>query len=356
MAYLVDAARYAAANARVHGLVAQLIPQALRVELLAAPDFPAVVSLLRQSWYAGALAAVDAGEPGQANLEEALWSHLAVAVRRPLRILQGPSRELLDWYWRRFEIENLKTILRGVQYGLPPEQFQSSLIPLGAASPLPWTTLAAADSVSAVVERLGDSVYAPFLAQAIDRYRREGLLFVLEVALDLGYDQRMLQLIEQLHGRDRREARRFLGTRLEADNLLWAYRYRIYAGFLPEEILNYTLQRGLKVDVDVVRAIALGAALPHVVRQVWGDGVPGIETLQDLPDREALPRLEIFLQRYLHALAQRTWRAYPLHLGTVLAYLVLVEDEMRDLMAIIEGKVFGWSAERLRPYLIGEWG
>ena len=356
MAYLVDAARYAAANAHVHGLISQLIPPAVRAELLAAPDLPAVVGLLRQSWYAGALAAVDAGEPDRAHLERVLWSHLAAAVRRPLRMLQGPARELLDWYWRRFEIENLKTILRGVQYGVPPEQFQASLIPLGAASSLPWTTLAAAESVFAVVERLGASVYGAFLARALDRYRREGLLFVLEVALDLGYDQRLLQLIDQLHGRDKSEARRFLGTRLDADNLLWAYRYRIYAGFLPEEILNYTLQRGLKVDVDVVRAIALGAPLPDVVRQVWGDGVPGMETLYDLPDRTALPRLEVLLQRYLHVLAQRTWQAYPLHLGTVLAYQVLVEDEMRDLMAIVEGKAFAWTAERLRPYLIGEWG
>lgn len=355
MGYLVDAARHAAANALVHGLAAQLISQSVRAEIIAAPDLPAVANLLRQSWYADALVATDAAEPTEASLERALWGHLAAAARRPLRMLSGRRRELLDWHWRRFEVENLKTILRGVQYGLRQEQFQASLIPLGPASSLSWPALAAAESVDAVMARLGESVYAKFLAQAMDRYRREGLLFVLEVALDLGYAQHLLQLIEQLHGRDRREARRFLGARLAADNLLWAYRYRIYAGFLPEEILNYTVQHGLKVDAAVVRTIALGAPLPDVVQQVWGDGLPGVEALRDLPDRTALSHLEILLQRYLHGQAQRTWHAYPLHLGTVLAYQVLVEDEIRDLMAIVEGKALGWAAERLRPYLVGRW-
>ena len=230
------------------------------------------------------------------------------------------------------------------------------LIPLGSSSRLPWNALIGANSVISVVNLLRQSAYGLVLDHALERYRREGVLFVLEVALDLSYNQHLLKLIAQLRGRDRRAAARFLGAWVDAQNLLWAYRYRIYADFSPEEILNYTLQRGLRVNADVVRAIALGAPLLTVVSQIWGDSLPGLEPLKGLPDRQALPRLELILQRHLWQEARQARGGYPLGLATVLAYEILLESEVRDLVALTEGKAVGWKAEQIRPYLIGERG
>ena len=297
-----------------------------------------------------------ASEPTVAQLERALWNHLASASRLPLRLMQGASRELLDWYWRRFEVNNLKIVLRAVQHSTPIGSLRDVLIPLGASSTLPWDALIAADSVVAVVNLVRQSVYGLALDHASERYRREGVLFVLEVALDLSYNQRLLTLIARLRARDRQEATRFIGAWVDAQNLLWAYRYRIYANFSPEEILNYTLHSRLRVNADVVRAIALGAPLLDVVSQIWGETLPGLDTLEGLPDRQALPRLELILQRHLWLEARLARGGYPLSLATVLAYEILLESEVRDLIALAEGKTVGWTAEQIRPYLIGERG
>ena len=104
------------------------------------------------------------------------------------------------------------------------------------------------------------------------------------------------------------------GAWVDAQNLLWAYRYRLYARLSPEEILNYTLQRNLRVNADVVRAIALGAPLLEVVRSIWHGRLAGLDALADLPEQEALPRLELLFQRHFYALAQRT-RALAAHCG-----------------------------------------
>ena len=356
MATIVDAARYAAASARVHGVAAQLIPQTMWADLLAAPDLPAVTRLLRQSWYAGALTAVDDSAPNPSALERAFWHHWATASRLPLPLLQGLQRDLLEWHWRRFEIENLKAVLRGVHFHAAPSQIQASLIALGSAASLRWETLSSAGTVFAVVDRLRTTQYCTYLVPAMAHYRREGLLYVLEIALDLGYVRRLRQFIHALHGRDRREAQRLLGMRIDADNLLWAYRFRTYARFAPEEILNYTLQRGLTVDAEIVREIVLGAPLVGIVRRLWGAAIPALDELNELSERAALERLELLVQRHLHQVALRTWQSYPLQLGTILAYQVFVEDEIRDLLTVVGGKSFGWTAEQLRPYLIGERG
>ena len=356
MPLVLDAARYAAAHARVRGLRSRLLSPAQWAEALNAPDLAGLLSVLQGTWYAEALGPLTGAPPDATLLERALWAHQVRAARAPLYLLQGAARELLDWFWRRFEVHNLKTILRGVKYHTPPEQVRTALIPLDAASTLPWQALAEAGSIQAVVERLRSTRYGEVLEHALERYQREALLFVLEVALDLAYHWRLLRLVNRLQGRDRDEAQRFLGTWVDAQNLLWAYRYRIYARFSPEEILNYTLQRGLRVDASVVQRIALGAPLQDVVQALWGAQLPGLEALQDLPEREALLRLELLLQRYLYALAQRTLGAFPLHLGAVLAYEVLLESEVRDLVTVVEGKALRWPAARIRPYLIGERG
>lgn len=47
-----------------------------------------------------------------------------------------------------------------------------------------------------------------------------------------------------------------------------------------------------------------------------------------------------------------TIKGYSLHLGIVLAYVVLQETEVKDLVSVLEGIVAGWSLEQIRPYLI----
>ncbi|MFN8486022.1 MAG: V-type ATPase subunit [Caldilineaceae bacterium] len=354
MTQLLDAARYAAVSARVHGLFSRLLPNALWTELVVAPDLRTVYHLLQQTWYAESLTRLTGEQSSAEPLERALWAHFVGASRSPFRLMQGASRGLLEWHWRRFEVENLKTVLRAVHYRMPPEQAASVLVPLGDASTLPWSTLVAVDSALALAERLRATWYGRALAQALDQYRRTQALFVLEVALDLAYYQHLLRLLQQLHGRDRTEAERFFGAWLDGQNLLWAYRYQLYARFSPEEMLNYTLHRHLRANAEVVRAIALGAPLWETVTRLWGTRLPGLADLQGLSERAALARLELILQRHLYQLAQQTRGAYALHLGIVLAYEVLLESEVRDLIALCESKAGGVLGQPLQFYLIGE--
>lgn len=352
MLTVFDPARYAAVSARVRGGIANLLPSSVWRALLDADDVRGLVQRLESTAYRDVLArhAEETLEPGR--VERALWEYLVQAYRAPLPFLRGGPKILVDWLWRRFEVDNLKTILRTVEQDVAPEQIRASLIPLGPASELDWNSLAEASSIASVVDRLGDTWYGGVLDGALERYRREGLLFVLDVALDLSYYRRLLRLLHDLSGRDRREAERFVGTMVDSQNLLWAYRYRIHFDLSPEEILNYTLHRKLRVDATVVREIATGASLEDVILEIWATSLPGVEQLQGMSAAEALPRLEILFQRYLYDLALEATRGYTLHLGIVLAYLVLLESEVHDLIALVEGKAAGWSPDRTEPYLI----
>ncbi len=360
MVALLGPARYAASNASVRARLAQRLSDNRWSQLSAAPDLDAVVALLGTTAYGATLEAVSAQTPEPEQMEQSLRIYLVQAFRTPLKLMQGKPRTLLDWLWRRFELENVKTVIRSVAGDRPARETQAALVPLGSGSDLPWDAMIEAQSLPALLPSLRTTFhgeqYARALEPAMDRYGREGKLFVLEVALDLAYYRRLLRLLDSLSGRDRRDAGRFVGTLIDGHNLLWAFRYRVYFDLSPEEILNYTLQRRLRVDAAMVREIAQGASLSEATHAVWNDRLPDLERLEALPSEEALPELELILRRYLHRVAKNALEGYPFHLGTILAYTVLLENEVQDLIAIIEGKAAGWSAEQIRPMLIGTRG
>ncbi len=229
MTALLQAARYSAANARVRALLGQLISPSQWVEIIEAPDPASVLLLLRTTWYGSALPPVGGGEISTAPVERALVQYQAQVARLPVSLLQGAPRALLEWFWRRFEVNNLKTILRAVHHQTPPSQVQAALIPLGSRTMVDWPNLVAVSSIAALIERLSGTWYGRVLHHALAQYGQQRSIFPLEVALDLAYCGELLEHIEQFRGTDHTDAAMFLGAWVDAQNLLWAYRFRLNA-------------------------------------------------------------------------------------------------------------------------------
>lgn len=329
---------YAAAQAQVRARLPRLIPPELWPHLVAVASYEELVSRLRETAYAECL------DHDLVTVEQSLRLRLARAARTMAQFLPGKARQVVRWYSRRFEVENLKTLIRALHYGLEKERALSILLPV--ASPgLPWKALLGSGSVPALVEQLAPTPYGRCLAHALPRYTQENRPFYLEVALDLDYFSRLVLLIEELRGRDRREAERLLGYWIATQNLLWAYRYRLYARMLPEEVLNFTLHRAFRVSLETVRRVALGSPVAAEAIRL------GIR-LPDLAEPEALTRLEWLAARALYQEASKTFARSIFHIGGVLAYLALLESEIADLILLLEGKRSGVPATELDPYLL----
>jgi V/A-type H+-transporting ATPase subunit C len=301
-------------------------------------------------------AAIAVSPEGEVRLR-VLRGETASVAQALMRYLPREARKLVSWYNRRFEIENLKTILRSVHYGLDPRRAARSLIPLpsdtgtGAGTNAGtvrgrWEALLEAGSVSAVIEQLRGSPYAVPLEQATERYRQEQRLFPIEVGLDLFYFRRLVQLIEAQKGSDAIQARLFLGRWIGVQNLIWAYRYRIYGGMSPEEILNYTLHRACGVGLDTLRRVVLGAPLAGEVQRLGFHLPPGLPEIQGLSQIE----FDVERERYRRAVAAI---GRPLfNLGGALAFLLLLDAEVHDLAVIVEGNSAGLTGAEVARHLL----
>lgn len=345
--------KYAAAGTQIRALYSRLLDDATWHDLTVSKGLAETLTRLRGTAYAELIS--DEGRPGSLEtIESRLTGRAAANTRRAMTFIDGAAHELVGVWFRHFELENLKAVFRATDQNMDPEAIRRFLVPLGDHSTLPWEALLHESSVSALIERLANTHYINPLRAAYRMYQRDHSMFPIEVALDIRYYRDVAAAMDQLHGAERAEAVRLVGTRLDMLNILWALRYRVYYHLSVEEIVNYTLWHTVHTDVDMIREIALGAHPGEIIERIWGAQAIDLAELADFERDEArlLPRMELLLERYWRRLAWRELHSSPFHLGSVLGYVTLQEIEILDLITLLEAKGMGWSYERVSQHLI----
>ncbi len=340
---------YAYLHSRVRAMYSTLLSPQFFDELYRAPDFFSLINQLEHTVYGPYLMRVDNREltPRRAVFE--MRSQMSEAYATVIRSSPEYLHPLLAQFYRSFEVDNLKAILRGILTGASWDRIRYVLFPFISTKVFPAETMLQEREIPAAIEKLRGTPYYATLSHALERYATEQSLFPLEVALDLSYWRAVWNDINQLSKLDREHALRVVGSLLDINNLLWAIRYRVYHQLSEEELINYTLPFGYHVKDADIRAIAAGADILEIVARLY----PNL-TLEDtvlMEPKDWLPELETKLQRHVVSQCRKEFSGYPFHAGIPLAYLVLKKMEIQDLTVLAEAKSAQLPPERFRPLL-----
>jgi V/A-type H+-transporting ATPase subunit C len=348
-----DVSEYAAIHARVRAMYAAMLPPETWEELCGASDLAALIDLLKETAYGPYIAEVEDSRLTPRRAAYQIRKHLAAAFDAIVQLTPATTRSLVSRLCRRYEVDNLKALLRGIETGKPWEQVNFVLFPLGEFTELPGQEMVEAESVAAAVELLRGTSYYETLSHAMKRYAEEQSLFPLEVALDLAYWRELWRAVGQLSNASRMPGRRIVGSLLDTNNLMWAIRYRVNHRLSEEEIINYTLPFGYRVRDEDIRAIAAAADIASIVRRIYPE-VGAVASLLREP-QSGIPELEVRLQRYNAGVYRNAFLGYPFHIGIPAAYLLLTEMEIQDLTVLLEAKSAQLPPERFRPHLLVGW-
>ncbi|HTX92306.1 MAG TPA: V-type ATPase subunit [Anaerolineales bacterium] len=341
---------YAALHSRVRVMYGALLTLQDEARLSDAIDLPALVGLLKDTVYGPYLTDLDDKGINPRQIIYRIKKRIAGTYLTIIHSTPAPVRPLIVHFFRHFELDNLKAVLRGIGAGSTWEDVQGILFPLGPLSIIPAEEMMAAGTIEAALARMPHSPYSASSAYALKRYTEEQSLFPLEIALDLGYWRELWINVNHLSDQDRAQTLRTMGRWLDMTNLMWAMRFRIYHHLAEEEIINYTLPFGYRIRDNEIRAIAAGADIARIVERLY-PGVNNVEELLQEPEH-GLPKLELQLQRQIRKGFIASFTGFPFHIGLPLAYLLLLELELQDLIVLVEAKSSEMETEDFVPYLL----
>jgi len=350
-------------NARLRAMWGLLLARADYEKLLSSPDLHGIAIALRDTPYGRFLDAVRGAAPDAARMEEALRRNFQETLSRLLSMSSGDCRETVRLLLGNWELQAIKTILRGKAAGLPPEEILASLVPTGLHGEAALQELCKQPNLRAVVDLLvtwRDPWGGP-LSQAMKGYRDPRDLFLVETALDrfrAGQAESRLRAIRRpRRGDDQEDALLlFLSLSVDRANLMTALKAveeqipladrRVY--FLPGGRI-YALR-----DFDrILSSRSVTEALGLSARSFFAGALKALPaSFAGIPILTAVERqLDRALLRAMRALM----RSDPLGWGTLAGFLLNKTREIQNLRMIFHGRLVGLPDPDLMELLILEY-
>ena len=356
--------KYPASYARMRGLKGKLLGKAQLEDFLGASDTQAIASVLSRTVYGEHLRdAVDLP-----RIEHGLKQELAVSYMKILTFLKGKSGRFLEALLGKFELLNLKSIIRW--FARKPRNTEDSVEPfifsLGKYHTIPIEEALAADDLESCIALMEKTPFARPLEIGYQQYVQAGIdrapmgrLFLLELALDLDYYERLWRALDALGPLDKHNAGRLLGIQYDITNLVWILRFKEYYRLPPEQIFQYIIPHGWKIYGDISREVIADSDVAGaiVALQVgpYDDLLRSVTQTNAKGEHEVRPYIlsvELRLLRYLYRESLETFMRFPLQAALLVAFFVLKEMEIRDIITILSGRHLGLPQEQIRSYMV----
>lgn len=276
------------------------------------------------------------------SLEQRIIAEVLDETRVLIRPLTGASRNFLIYWTERFEVTNVKTLLRGKMTGERPAALINRLTPMGAFGRLDVQDLAHAEDVSELMRRLEAGPYAGIVRQARRAFEESHDPFILDAALDRGYYEGLAHRAQPLEDLAGLSFRRLMGPMIDRINLVWLLRYRFNYNLPPAQVYYLLVSSHYSLPSARLRELAtLGSleaileALPEGLRNTLRGvtDIPGVFARMEYAAAEAATKV-------LHSGALPISRAF--------AYLILRERDLRSVRAILRGRHLALPVEDIR--------
>ena len=251
---------------------------------------------------------------------------------------------LQSYYYLRFEVINLKRIIRGMYSGIPISQILESLIPITPYMVESYDDIVKADTFQDAIRRLEGTPYEPLIS-SLELSEKYDALWPVEIALNYLSTRAVFKSLESLPQSDRGLVRRIVQVETDVENFLVATKQRgaHKDAHSPEEMFPVTYGIGL----DMLREAMEADDLRSVIQ---GLNPPYDEILAPLYEGDvALIRSR--LRQHVYDIAKRGRATNDFGFNVVMAYLIFSEIEKDNLVGVAWGKTQGIIAEDILKYL-----
>jgi vacuolar-type H+-ATPase subunit C/Vma6 len=301
---------------------------------------------LLKSEYSKELSKIPVKELDAYKLEKVFYEKLSERFFFFLQITSGKTRQVLEHYCRKIEVENLKRIIRAIH--AKEKISEDQLIPIPRKyQTINFSALLETRTIREMIELLRESGFEN-LRKAIDLYEKYENPRVIEAEADKIYYQSFWKTLEKAINKD--EVRDLVGTEIDLKNLLNVFTLK-YTKVEPELFQQTTINVYYRLSKSLIQQTASLSyqAIPELL--TWPKYVELAEKAVELMDKGMMSETENIFSQYLYSYTETTALRKPNNLVYVFAYLELCFREARNLTTLAIGKQLRLEDEKIRSLL-----
>ncbi len=282
------------------------------------------------------------------SIESAVNKDLESVLSKIFFITFGDARKIIMGYAVRFDVENLKTLLRGKLANEPLENVERLCICVGLIDRERLRRIYELDRCEEIIKETGLFGIDKEMREAIEVYERENRLNLLENVLDKKY-YKFLVVLSRKAKHEGMLLRKFVMTRLDIVNLRTIYRLK-RDGFGRDEIMNYVVPTGYRLKLKDLTYLASAETLDDLHQRAKETHYGSI--IGDIDVSETFAELELALEKYFLKFADTLMHTSPISITPVIAYMIMKETEGRNIKMIVRGKEYGFDEDFIISNLV----
>jgi len=275
-------------------------------------------------------------------IDYALSYNLSKTFRKLIDISTGLPNKLITLYLRKWDIWNLKNIIRGKMFRFSNEEIEATLIPAGEFDEEFLKMLIAKDSVGDVIETFKDKPFYPIL----EKLTHGAKLSEVEDELDKYCYSCLVKLTAE--NVDMKYFIDFIKMEVDLANIKTILRLK-KEGATVEEIMSRIIPHGYQLKEEECRKLA-AMELEEIYKAI--ESYWFAEEITEEIAKEPLSRIENALTRAWVKKVISIAHSHPLSILPVLAFIVLKKVEVDNIRLIIRGKAQGMDVEEIKKQLV----
>ena len=339
---------YSGITTKVRAMESRLLkPEQFR-ELAEQEDVRSAADYLKeQPAYAEVFDGLDDTKLHRGYIEQILTQSEYQDFTRLYRFSSMKQRKFLDLYFKHYEVEVIKKLLRHMLGGREGQtdlsMFQGFF---EKHSELDLETLCRAKNFSEFTEALEGTVYGKLLSQMQEKGQTG--VFDCELNLDRFYFQLLWKLRNKLLSKtERKILDDCFGSRLDLLNIQWICRARSFYRLSQAEIYALLIPVHYRLRADKVKLLVEAeddAKFFAVLRETPYGKQEELQTGQ-------MPDIQLLSNQMLNRIYGRTGHRYPHSPAVLDSYLYRKELEMRKIVTALEGIRYGLPASEIMGLL-----
>ena len=339
---------YSGITTKVRAMESRLLkPEQFR-ELAEQEDVRSAADYLKeQPAYAEVFDGLDDTKLHRGYIEQILTQSEYQDFTRLYRFSSMKQRKFLDLYFKHYEVEVIKKLLRHMLGGREGQtdlsMFQGFF---EKHSELDLETLCRAKNFSEFTEALEGTVYGKLLSQMQEKGQTG--LFDCELKLDLFYFQLLWKVRNKLLSKtERKILDDCFGSRLDLLNIQWICRARSFYRLSQAEIYALLIPVHYRLRADKVKLLVEAeddAKFFAVLRETPYGKQEELQTGQ-------MPDIQLLSNQMLNRIYGRTGHRYPHSPAVLDSYLYRKELEMRKIVTALERIRYGLPASEIMGLL-----